>query len=170
MNGKQKCEMLRYIRKTLAEGYGIKYVPKECDHEECATGTCPLCEQEADFILGELLKRGKTGELNKDDLKFFKDLDTLFDEPTDKEDEDLLPMGIPAPFDEEDLVGEIDDEPEELMGDMDVPFDYDDQDKDGQGEIGDEPVALMGDIIADPEDDDQDGDEQENDDHPLPRP
>lgn len=168
MNGKQKCEMLRYIRKTLAEGYGIKYVPKECDHEECATGTCPLCEQEADFILGELLKRGKTGELNKDDLKFFKDLDTLFDEPTDKEDEDLLPMGIPAPFDEEDLVGEIDDEPEELMGDIAAPDD-DDQNEDGQGEIGDEPVALMGDIAA-PEDDDQDGDEQENDDHPLPRP
>ena len=133
MNGKQKCETLRYIRKTLAEGYGIKYEPKECDHEECATGTCPMCEQEADFILGELLKREETGELNKDDLKFFNGLNTLFDESTDNEDEDLLPMGIPAPFEDdedESYVGEIYDEPEILMGDIAAPEDDDQEDDD----------------------------------------
>ena len=142
MNGKQKCEKLRSIRMTIAQKYGIEYEPKECDHEECATGTCPMCEQEADFILGELLKRGETGELNKDDLKFFNDLNTLFDEPTDEEDEDLLPMGIPAPFEDDHCIGEIDDE----------------------------PVTLMGNIAAPDDDDDQDEDSQEDDEHPFPRP
>ena len=65
MNGKEKCEMLRSIRMTIAQKYGIEYEPKECDHEECATGTCPLCEHEAEFILDELRKRELTGELDK---------------------------------------------------------------------------------------------------------
>ena len=130
MNGKQKCETLRYIRKTLAEGYGIKYEPKECDHEECATGTCPLCEQEAEFLLNELLKREETGELDKADLKIFKDLDTLFDEPTDKEDEDLITMGIPAPFEDDHFICEIDEEPEILMDDIATPKEDDQKDDD----------------------------------------
>ena len=154
---------------NIAQKYGIEYEPKECDHEKCATGTCPLCEQEADFILGELLKRGETGELNKDDLKFFKDLDTLFNEPTDKEDEDLLPMGRPAPFEDDYCIGEIDEEPVALMGDIVANPEDDEKDKDGQGEIDDEPMTLMGKIAA-PDDDDQNEDSQEDDELPPPRP
>ena len=44
MKGKDKCELLRSIRQSIAELNGIQYSPKECDHDECTIGTCPLCE------------------------------------------------------------------------------------------------------------------------------
>ena len=123
MNGKEKCEMLRSIRMTIAQKYGIEYEPKECDHEECATGTCPLCEQEAELIMDELRKRELTGELDKIDIEVFKD------------PESILPADIVAnPEDDEkdkDGQGEIDDEPMTLMGDIAAPDD-DDQDEDCQ--------------------------------------
>ena len=63
MNGKKKCELLRSIRKHIAELNGIAYTPTECHHEVCSTGTCPMCDAEAEHIMTELEKletEGKT--------------------------------------------------------------------------------------------------------------
>lgn len=63
MNGKKKCELLRSIRKHIAELNGIAYTPTECHHEVCSTGTCPMCDAEAEHIMTELERleaEGKT--------------------------------------------------------------------------------------------------------------
>ena len=54
MTGKQKCELLKEIRKNMAKENGIPYEPRECHHEGYCTGTCPLCEKEATELLLEL--------------------------------------------------------------------------------------------------------------------
>ena len=130
MNGKQKCETLRYIRMNIAQKYGIEYEPKECEHEECATGTCPLCEQEAEYVLNELRKRKKAGELDKIDTQILGGLEYLSKEPTDEETENLVLIEIANLFDENSIVGEIYDEPEILMGDIAAPEDDDQEDDD----------------------------------------
>lgn len=143
MNGKEKCEMLRSIRMTIAQKYGIEYETKECDHEECATGTCPLCEQEAELIMDELRKRELTGELDKIDIEVFKDPESILP----AEDENLLLMGEPVPYE--------------------IAYPHGDnllQTRDND----DDPMTLMGDIAA--PDDDQDEDCQEDDELPPPRP
>lgn len=33
MNGKDKCNLLREIRRRIAELYGLTYQPAECHHE-----------------------------------------------------------------------------------------------------------------------------------------
>ena len=80
MNGKEKCEMLRSIRMNIAQKYGIEYEPKECEHEECSTGTCPLCDKEAEFILEELRKRNKAGELENIEPPKFNASDLVSDD------------------------------------------------------------------------------------------
>ena len=130
MNGKQKCETLRYIRMNIAQKYGIEYEPKECEHEECATGTCPLCEQEAEYVLNELRKRKKAGELDKIDTQILGGLEYLSKEPTDEETENLVLIEIANLSDENSIVGEIYDEPEILMGDIAAPEDDDQEDDD----------------------------------------
>ncbi len=62
MTGKEKCEFLKEIRKTMAKENGITYVPRECHHEGECSGTCPLCEKEAAELLAELKKKVLTGE------------------------------------------------------------------------------------------------------------
>ena len=57
MTGKQKCELLKEIRKNMAKENGIPYEPRECHHEGYCTGTCPLCEKEATELLLELKKK-----------------------------------------------------------------------------------------------------------------
>ena len=57
MKGKDKCELLRSIRQSIAELNGIQYSPKECDHDECSIGTCPLCEEEVFWLMDELRKK-----------------------------------------------------------------------------------------------------------------
>ena len=57
MTGKEKCEFLKEIRKTMAKENGITYVPRECHHEGECSGTCPLCEKEAAELLAELKKK-----------------------------------------------------------------------------------------------------------------
>jgi len=62
MTGKEKCEFLKEIRKTMAKENGITYVPRECHHEGECSGTCPLCEREAAELLAILKKKALNGE------------------------------------------------------------------------------------------------------------
>ena len=54
MTGKEKCNCLKQIRKTIADLNGIEYHPRECDEEVCNCGTCSLCDQEAEQLLAAL--------------------------------------------------------------------------------------------------------------------
>lgn len=45
-NGKAKCELLKALRKEIADANGIKYQSRECNHQGDCPGTCPLCEFE----------------------------------------------------------------------------------------------------------------------------
>lgn len=57
MTGKEKCNCLKQIRKTIADLNGIEYHPRECDEEVCNCGTCSLCDQEAEQLLAALRKK-----------------------------------------------------------------------------------------------------------------
>ena len=58
MNGKDKCNLLREIRKLIATQYGLTYQPAECRHEgECAC-TCPKCDTELQDLQRQLKEKG----------------------------------------------------------------------------------------------------------------
>ena len=98
MNGKDKCELLRAIRQNVANLNGIHYSPKECGHEECSIGTCPLCEQEASWLMDELQKKEAAGSPIRIDSESLFGFEYLAKEPTDDEEEPEILMGIPAPL------------------------------------------------------------------------
>jgi outer membrane protein OmpA-like peptidoglycan-associated protein len=63
--GKKTCEVLKSVRKQIAEANGIPYTPAECSFEgECA-GTCPNCERERQYIEAQLCKKQKAGNVLK---------------------------------------------------------------------------------------------------------
>ena len=63
--GKKTCEVLKSVRKQIAEANGIPYTPAECSFEgECA-GTCPNCERERQYIEAQLSKKQKAGNTLK---------------------------------------------------------------------------------------------------------
>ena len=63
--GKKTCEVLKSVRKQIAEANGIPYTPAECSFEgECA-GTCPNCERERQYIEAQLCKKQKAGNALK---------------------------------------------------------------------------------------------------------
>lgn len=53
MNGKEKCELLKLIRKTFAEENGITFSSETCEQKECS-GTCSKCEEDAQKILSAI--------------------------------------------------------------------------------------------------------------------
>lgn len=59
-NGKDKCEILKEIRKYVAEKYGLDYKPTECNHEGDCKGTCPKCEAELSDLQEQLQAKGIT--------------------------------------------------------------------------------------------------------------
>lgn len=64
MTGKEKCKLLRQIRKEIAETNGIEYVVTECTYEgEDCRGTCPKCDSEIAYLDAELNKKIIEGEL-----------------------------------------------------------------------------------------------------------
>lgn len=63
MTGKEKCNLLRQIRREIAEANGIIYLTKECDYkgDDCP-GTCPICDAEVrylDYQLNLMASHGK---------------------------------------------------------------------------------------------------------------
>ena len=59
--GKKLCEGLRKVRVKIAELNGIKYSPKECNHEGDCEGTCPVCEIEAAYLEQKLKELEQEG-------------------------------------------------------------------------------------------------------------
>lgn len=62
MKGKQRCKILKQIRKEIADANGIDYVISECPHKGDCAGTCPKCESEVAYLERELEKRKQTGK------------------------------------------------------------------------------------------------------------
>lgn len=62
MTGKQKCKILKEIRKQIAEQNDIRFVIEECTHKGNCRGTCPKCEWEVRMLEKELEKRRASGK------------------------------------------------------------------------------------------------------------
>lgn len=62
MTGKEKCNLLRQIRKEIARTNGIEYLMPECDYagDDCP-GTCPKCDAEVRYLESELNRRAAMG-------------------------------------------------------------------------------------------------------------
>lgn len=61
MNGKQKCNILKNIRRDIAKANGIPLNIPECTHTGDCPGTCPRCEAEVRFLERGLEARKKRG-------------------------------------------------------------------------------------------------------------
>ena len=61
MTGKEKCSILKQLRRELAEANGIIYLTAECTQQEECSGTCPLCEAEIRYLDAELNRLAAEG-------------------------------------------------------------------------------------------------------------
>ncbi len=61
MAGKEKCRMLRDIRRQIAECNDIELITKECTYQGKCRGTCPKCEQEVRYLEEQLAMRRSAG-------------------------------------------------------------------------------------------------------------
>ena len=62
MTGKQKCKMLKEIRRRIADENDIPYVTDECPHQGECSGTCPRCESELRYLERQLDRRAVLGK------------------------------------------------------------------------------------------------------------
>ena len=60
--GKSICNVLKSIRKQIADANGIHYAPKPCGFKGECRGTCPACEAEVKYIERELNMRRMAGK------------------------------------------------------------------------------------------------------------
>ena len=116
MTGKDICEVLKRIRKNIAELNGIEYEPHECDHDGPCRGTCPYCDFEAADLMKELRRKEAHGSPIRIDAESIENYEDLVAEiyglDLDEEDDDMVLQGdiiqtpgIPAP--PESLEGEL---------------------------------------------------------------
>lgn len=93
--GKERCEQLRNIRKSIAERYNLDYTQAECTHEGACSGTCPLCDAEAQEIERQLSERGIK------EIEAFETItpqEAIDTEETQMDNNDsIVLMGLPAP-------------------------------------------------------------------------
>lgn len=60
--GHRKCELLKIIRKSIAEANGIPYEISECTNQGACTGTCPYCDAESADLRKKLEEKAEAGE------------------------------------------------------------------------------------------------------------
>lgn len=63
MKGKEKCKILKEIRRQIAEENDIPYVVSQCSHKGDCKGTCPKCESELRYLERELAIRQNLGKV-----------------------------------------------------------------------------------------------------------
>lgn len=61
MNGKEKCEILKNIRRDIAKANDIPIDIPECKHQGDCLGTCPRCEAEMKMLENKLAERRRRG-------------------------------------------------------------------------------------------------------------
>lgn len=62
MKGKDRCKILKEIRREIAEKNDIEFVTSDCKHKGDCLGTCPKCEAELRYLERELEKRQRLGK------------------------------------------------------------------------------------------------------------
>lgn len=62
MRGKQKCRILKDIRRRIAEENDIPFVTRECGFQGECRGTCPRCESELRYLEQQLERRAALGK------------------------------------------------------------------------------------------------------------
>lgn len=62
MTGKNKCKILKEIRRQIAADNDIAFVTEDCKYQGECTGTCPKCEAEVRYLERELAKRQQAGK------------------------------------------------------------------------------------------------------------
>lgn len=62
MTGKEKCKVLRQIRRDIAVANDIPVTERECTHEGPCRGTCPYCEAELKKLEGALETKRSLGQ------------------------------------------------------------------------------------------------------------
>ena len=60
--GKSICNVLKTIRKQVADANEIKYESRECHHQGECRGTCPACEAEVRYLESQLNIRRQLGK------------------------------------------------------------------------------------------------------------
>ncbi|SRR5574344_1474831 len=103
--GKQICEILKSIRKEIADKYGLIYKPIECIHKGECNGTCPHCDAELKDLQNQLKAKGKSRieidknfkhrvqrfkqrQIHKLEKRFLLEGEPLLDNNNDSTDED----------------------------------------------------------------------------------
>jgi len=161
VKGKERCKILKDIRRRIAEENDIEYIVSECKHKGDCRGTCPKCEAELRYLERELEKRRKKGlavsvaglAITVSLATTSCDLDSVF---TTEGDMEAPPVTTEELGGEEVLPGAPEDLPPELSGEP-LP-ETDDQYTDFfEGEI-----ILPGDVVAElPTDTESDTDKDE---------
>ncbi len=62
MTGKEKCEILKSIRKQIADANNIVYMEPECHHEGDCLGTCPKFDAQLRYLDAEINRKIAKGE------------------------------------------------------------------------------------------------------------
>jgi len=62
MKGKDKCRILKELRRQIAEKNDLSYVTSECKHQGDCLGTCPKCEAEVRDLERQLDARLRAGK------------------------------------------------------------------------------------------------------------
>ena len=101
--GKRICQVLKELRKRIAEANNIPFEIEECTHEGDCPGTCPKCESELRYLMDSIAKRElegkpvvKEGIMSDDELrKAFSIIPIEQDIP--EKPEEMVTMGLPEP-------------------------------------------------------------------------
>ena len=89
MTGKDKCELLKAMRREIAEANGIVYLTSECTFQGNCPGYCPKCDAEARYLDSELNRLAKEGkEIKVSNIAYNEFLESINASSTDIDIED----------------------------------------------------------------------------------
>lgn len=91
--GKRICNILKDVRKQIADANGIEYTPGECHHQGECSGTCPMCEQEKSFLEQQIGLKQKAGKAIKI-VGIASSLVTLSAQPLSAQTSEPLPEDV----------------------------------------------------------------------------
>ncbi|MGN0048433.1 MAG: serpin family protein [Bacteroides sp.] len=101
--GKRICQVLKELRKRIADANEIPFEIKECTHKGECSGTCPKCEAEVYYLTESINQRGWEGKpvvlyglMNEAELRQALGIDPIEQECPQTPDDSAL-LGMPAP-------------------------------------------------------------------------
>lgn len=101
--GKRICQVLKNLRKRIADANEIPFEIEECTHKGDCPGTCPKCESELRYLMESINQREQEGKpVVVDGLMSEAELHQAFDikpicPESPQEPEEFVLLGMPAP-------------------------------------------------------------------------